>query len=57
LSGRFLSRRSLAGLLVGLVEDSKPFQPRIVALKEGRGELFKILFKLGKKCRKKKTLL
>jgi transmembrane protein 132 len=42
--------------LVGLVEDSKPFQPRIVALKEGRGELFKILFKLGKKCRKKKTL-
>jgi hypothetical protein len=32
--------------LVGLVEDSKPFQPRIVALKEGRGELFKILFKI-----------
>lgn len=42
--------------LVGLVEDSKPYQPRIVALKEGRGELFKILFKLGKKCRKKKSL-
>ncbi|XP_076107842.1 transmembrane protein 132D-like [Mytilus galloprovincialis] len=42
--------------LVGVVKDSKPYQPRIVAIKEGRGELFKIEFKLGKKCHKKKTL-
>lgn len=43
--------------LVGLVpKESKPYQPKIVAIKEGRGELFKIEFGLGKKCHKKKTL-
>lgn len=43
--------------LVGLVpKESKPYQPKIVAIKEGRGELFKIEFRLGKKCHKKKTL-
>lgn len=42
--------------VIGLEPYDKPYQPNIVAIGQGRGEMIKVYLKLGRQCMRKKSM-
>lgn len=51
----FLEVISMNSHVLGISPYVKPYQPRILALGQGHGELLKVIFNLGYQCEKKKS--